>query len=107
MERSKQNNCVDGDKDDGVNSRKDSDDSAYGSVDGGDKHLTHLSQVRSKQIKCVDDDNGDGVDNIDDGGDKNLTHISQTVDCCLMERSNQDKCVGDDNVDEVDYSVDD
>eukprot|EP00957_Ditylum_brightwellii_P039347 2976398-Ditylum_brightwellii.AAC.1 len=38
-ERSKQNTCVDGNKDDG------DDDSVDNRDDGGDKHLTHLSQV--------------------------------------------------------------
>eukprot|EP00957_Ditylum_brightwellii_P013613 1027127-Ditylum_brightwellii.AAC.1 len=70
------------------------------SGEGGDKHLTHLSQVvdcclieRSKQNTCVASykDNGveDSVDNSDDNGVKHLTHLLQGVDCCLMERSKQ------------------
>eukprot|EP00957_Ditylum_brightwellii_P181509 13826174-Ditylum_brightwellii.AAC.1 len=39
MERSKQNECVVGDKDNGV------DDSVDDSDDGADKHLTHPSQA--------------------------------------------------------------
>eukprot|EP00957_Ditylum_brightwellii_P076884 5843844-Ditylum_brightwellii.AAC.1 len=88
MERSKQNKCVDGDKDNVV------DNSVGDSDDGGDTHLTHLSQgidcclmERSKQNGCVDDNNEDGVDSSVDGGDKHLTHLSQGVDCCLTEGS--------------------
>eukprot|EP00957_Ditylum_brightwellii_P188990 14387157-Ditylum_brightwellii.AAC.1 len=80
MERSKQIKCFDGDN---VHSDDDS-------IDSGDKHLAHLTQVvtcclmeRGKQNKCVDDNNGHGVGDSDDSGDKHLTHISQAVDCCL------------------------
>eukprot|EP00957_Ditylum_brightwellii_P170807 13000399-Ditylum_brightwellii.AAC.1 len=84
MERSKQIECVDGDKNNGVDDSDDNnvDNSVGNSDDGADKHLTHLTKAddcclteRHKQIKCVDDDNGDGVDNGDDGGDKHLTHL--------------------------------
>eukprot|EP00957_Ditylum_brightwellii_P199535 15210821-Ditylum_brightwellii.AAC.1 len=62
------------------------------SDDGGNKHLTHLSQAvdchlteRSKWNKHVagNKDNGvdnsvdDIVENSDDGADKHLTHLSQ------------------------------
>eukprot|EP00957_Ditylum_brightwellii_P125356 9554354-Ditylum_brightwellii.AAC.1 len=40
-ERSKQNTCVDGNKEDSVDN----------SVDGGDKHLTYLSQVVDSCLK--------------------------------------------------------
>ena len=74
------------------------------SVDGGDKHLTHLLQAvdcclkqRSKQNKHVvgSKDNGgnDSDDDSDDGGDKHLTHLLHAVDCCLTERSKQINCV--------------
>eukprot|EP00957_Ditylum_brightwellii_P047790 3630310-Ditylum_brightwellii.AAC.1 len=81
MERSKQNKCVDGNKDDSV----------YDSVDSVNKHLTHLSPAvdcylteRSDSNVCVDGgkegvdnsvDNSD--DNSDDSGDKYLTHFTQ------------------------------
>eukprot|EP00957_Ditylum_brightwellii_P095269 7256546-Ditylum_brightwellii.AAC.1 len=41
MERSKQIECVDGNKDNGI------DDSDDNSDDSGDKHLTHLTQVEN------------------------------------------------------------
>eukprot|EP00957_Ditylum_brightwellii_P066889 5076730-Ditylum_brightwellii.AAC.1 len=54
------------------------------SVDSGDKHLTHLTQVvgchlnaRSEQNVCVDDGKEDAVDNSVDSGDKHLTHLTQ------------------------------
>eukprot|EP00957_Ditylum_brightwellii_P166720 12691290-Ditylum_brightwellii.AAC.1 len=102
MERSQQNKCVVGNKDDGV------DNSVDNSDDGTNKHLAHLSQAvdcslmdRSKQNKCVvgnkddgvDDSVGnsvdDSVDNSDDGANKYLSHLSQAVDCSLTERSKQ------------------
>eukprot|EP00957_Ditylum_brightwellii_P155112 11807782-Ditylum_brightwellii.AAC.1 len=93
MERSKQNECVVGNKDNGVDDNDD--DSVDNSVDnidnGADKHLVHLSQAvdcclmeRSNQNKCVignkddgDDDSvdnsvDDSVDNSDDGAIKHL-----------------------------------
>eukprot|EP00957_Ditylum_brightwellii_P081679 6213103-Ditylum_brightwellii.AAC.1 len=80
------------------------------SDNGGDQHLTHLSQAvdchlteRSKQNKCVDGNKDDGVndsvDDSDDDGDKQFTHLTKADDCCLMERSKQNKCVDDDNGD--------
>eukprot|EP00957_Ditylum_brightwellii_P178835 13621861-Ditylum_brightwellii.AAC.1 len=65
---------IDGGKDDGIGDN----------IDGGDKHLTHLTQAvgcclkaRSEQSTCVDDDQDDSVDNIVDGGDKHLAHLTQ------------------------------
>eukprot|EP00957_Ditylum_brightwellii_P175881 13392844-Ditylum_brightwellii.AAC.1 len=70
MKRSKQNMCVNGNKDDGVDNSVDDSDGS------GDKYLTHLSQTvdchlmeRSKQIECVDVNKDDGVDNNDDDSD--------------------------------------
>eukprot|EP00957_Ditylum_brightwellii_P113318 8640478-Ditylum_brightwellii.AAC.1 len=77
MERSKQNMCVDGNKDNGVGN----------SDDSGDQHITHLSLVvdchlmeKSKQNMCVDGNKDDGVsnnvDNSDDGANKHPIHLS-------------------------------
>eukprot|EP00957_Ditylum_brightwellii_P017491 1317897-Ditylum_brightwellii.AAC.1 len=63
------------------------------SVDGGDKHLTHLTQAvgcclkaKSEQSACVDDGKEDGVDYSVDSGDKYLTHLTQAVGCLLKAR---------------------
>eukprot|EP00957_Ditylum_brightwellii_P202617 15330944-Ditylum_brightwellii.AAC.1 len=84
MERSKQNDCVVGDKDNGVNGRVDD------SKDVSDKHLTHPSQAvdchsmeRSKKnmhvvgniVSGVDD----SVDNCDDSANKQLTHLKNWI----------------------------
>jgi hypothetical protein len=81
--------CDDDSKEDGVDN----------SVDGGDKHLTYLTQVvgcclkaRNKQNVCVDDGKEDGVDNSVDGGDKNPTYLTQVVSCSLKARSEQNAC---------------
>eukprot|EP00957_Ditylum_brightwellii_P157980 12025090-Ditylum_brightwellii.AAC.1 len=74
------------------------------SVDGGDKHLTHITKAvgcclkeRSKKNVRVDNDNENGVDNSVDFGDKHLTHLIQAVVCCLKARSKQNACIDNDN----------
>eukprot|EP00957_Ditylum_brightwellii_P076445 5810048-Ditylum_brightwellii.AAC.1 len=94
------------------------------SVDGGDKHLIHLSQVvvcclkeRSKQNKCVDSSKEDGVDNSvddsDDDGDKReasetrmlmVTIKAMMLTPVLAERSKQNNYVDDKKEDGVDDS---
>ena len=76
--RSEKNTCVDEGSNDGVDK----------SIDGDDKHLTHLTQdvgcclkVRSEQMACVDEGKEDYVDNSVDDGDIHLTHLSQGVGC--------------------------
>eukprot|EP00957_Ditylum_brightwellii_P042879 3246045-Ditylum_brightwellii.AAC.1 len=78
-----------------------------GSVDGGDKHLTHLTQAvhcclkaRMEEKACslnamisrsvsfgsansTEDGVDDSVDDSVDGGHKHLTHLTQAVHCCL------------------------
>eukprot|EP00957_Ditylum_brightwellii_P079389 6036266-Ditylum_brightwellii.AAC.1 len=65
---------VDDDKEDVLNN----------SVDGGDKHLTHLTQAvgcclkaRSEQNMYVDDNKEDGVYNSVDGGVKHIKYLLQ------------------------------
>eukprot|EP00957_Ditylum_brightwellii_P138800 10580360-Ditylum_brightwellii.AAC.1 len=110
-ERSKLIECVNGNKDYGVDNGVDN------SVDDADKHLTHLSQAndchlaeRSKQIECVNDNkNNDvhySVDDSNDGADKHITHLAQVDDCHLMERSKQIKCVDGDKDDGIGNSDD-
>eukprot|EP00957_Ditylum_brightwellii_P146079 11123143-Ditylum_brightwellii.AAC.1 len=77
MERSKQNKCVDGNTDNGVNDSFDNGD------DGGNKHFTYLLPVvdcclneRSKQNKYFNGGKENIVDNSDDVGDKHLTYLS-------------------------------
>eukprot|EP00957_Ditylum_brightwellii_P131693 10044447-Ditylum_brightwellii.AAC.1 len=97
-ERSKQNEHVVGNKDNGVDDGVDDgvNNNVDNSDDGANKHLTYLSQVVdchlteiSKQNERVvgnkdngvdnGDNNGDdnNVDNSDDGANKHLIHLSQ------------------------------
>eukprot|EP00957_Ditylum_brightwellii_P060698 4608301-Ditylum_brightwellii.AAC.1 len=64
------------------------------SVDGGDKHLTHLTQVVGSHLKPRN------------GGDKHLTYLTQVAGCHLNARSEQNVCVDDGKEDGVDNSVD-
>eukprot|EP00957_Ditylum_brightwellii_P105607 8051582-Ditylum_brightwellii.AAC.1 len=90
MERSKQNKCVVGNKDNGVSNGVDN--SNDGGVDNSDDDSDDDS-VGNSVDDSVDDSVDNSVDNGDDGANKHPTNLSQAADCCLMERSKQNKCV--------------
>eukprot|EP00957_Ditylum_brightwellii_P168892 12855746-Ditylum_brightwellii.AAC.1 len=100
IERSKQNEHVVYNKDNGVDDGVDNGvDNGYDdSVEDGDDAGAGDSEDENDVDDVVDnDDDGDddsvedGAGDGDGGADKHLTHLSQASDCCLMEKSKQNE----------------